>query len=250
MPSYVLPKRAIEYIFYAALVDSANRPDFKDTPTIAAGDFQVSTDGSALTNLDTIPAVTPASSVMVKFTLSIAEMTGDNVTVVCIDAAGAEWDDLVINIQTAARQIDDLAYPTVSGRSLDVTAGGNAGVDFDNVEGTLGQAELSSDLDSYQGKTRLLDDDGSGNDRYAHEWFKNGEPVASGITSPTIQVIRAADDTDLVAQTAMTEIGSSGRFRYDEGTDRIVDGAAYRAHTEATIGGATRTWDEWVGRDS
>ena len=110
MPSYQPPKKNTEYIFYTALVDAANRPDFKSSPTIASGDFKVSTDGGALANLSTIPAVTPSSSVMVKFTLSTSEMNGDNVTVVCVDAAGAEWDDLVINIQTAVRQIDDLTY--------------------------------------------------------------------------------------------------------------------------------------------
>jgi hypothetical protein len=93
-------------------------------PTIASGDFKVSIDGGALANLGTLPAVTPASSSMVKITLSTSEMAGANATVVCLDAAGAEWCDLTINIQTATRQIDDLAYPTTSGRSLDVTATG------------------------------------------------------------------------------------------------------------------------------
>jgi len=81
-------------------------------PTIAAGDFKVSTDGGALGNLTTIPAVTPAGSAMIKFTLSAAEMNGDNITVVGIDAAGSEWCDLVVNIQTAANQIDDIKAET------------------------------------------------------------------------------------------------------------------------------------------
>ena len=249
MPSYVLPKRAIEYIFYVALVDSANRPDFKSSPTLAAGDFKVSKDGAALANLATLPTVTPASSVMVKITLSISEMTSDNVTVVCIDAAGAEWDDLVINIQTAARQIDDLSYPTVSGRSTDVTATGAVGVDFDNIEGSLNQAELNADLDSYQAKVILVDDDTGTSDRYTTVWFKNGEPVTSGITSPTIQVIKASDGTDLVASVAMTEVGSLGIYKHVETTNRIVSGDDYFAKVQATIASATRTWFQQVGRD-
>ncbi len=52
-------------------------------------------------------------------------MTGDNVTVVAVDAAGAEWVDALINIQTSARQMDDLAYPATSGRSLLVAASGS-----------------------------------------------------------------------------------------------------------------------------
>jgi hypothetical protein len=85
---------------------------FQANPTIAAGDFQVSTDGSAFTNLDTIPAVTPASGKIVKVTLSVAEMGGDNVTVVASDAAGSEWDDVTINIQTSANHLDDIKTET------------------------------------------------------------------------------------------------------------------------------------------
>ena len=139
------PKKNAAYIFYSSLVDTANRPDFKDTPTIAAGDFKVSTDGGALGNLATLPAVTPASSVMVKFSLSAGEMNGDNITVVCIDAAGAEWDDLLFNIQTATRQIDDLAFPNTSGRGIDVEATGEVGVDFGNILGTLDAGDIGTD---------------------------------------------------------------------------------------------------------
>lgn len=124
MTSYVTPKKNTQYIFYASLVSQANTKTMQSNPTIAAGDFKVSTDGGALGNLGTLPAVTPASSVMVKFTLSTSEMNGDNITVVCIDASGAEWCDAVFNIQTSARQIDDLAYPATSGRSMVVDANG------------------------------------------------------------------------------------------------------------------------------
>ena len=51
-------------------------------------------------------------------------MTGDNITVVCSDVAGAEWFDVILNIQTTARAIDDLAYPATTGRSIVVDAAG------------------------------------------------------------------------------------------------------------------------------
>jgi predicted pyridoxine 5'-phosphate oxidase superfamily flavin-nucleotide-binding protein len=108
MATYVPAKRATELIFYMGLV-SQSTGQFQANPTLAAGDVKVSKDGGALANLSTLPAVTPAGSKMVKVTLSGAEMTADNVTVVFSDAAGAEWDDCIVNIQTAARQIDDLA---------------------------------------------------------------------------------------------------------------------------------------------
>ncbi len=134
MPSYVTPKKGVEYIFYIGLTQQADTKLLQVNPTIAAGDFKVSIDGAAFANPTTLPAVTPAAGRAVKCVLSTSEMNGDNIIFVASDAAGAEWCDQIINIQTSARQIDDLAFPTVSGRSLDVTATGAAGIDWANVE--------------------------------------------------------------------------------------------------------------------
>jgi len=110
----VTPKKNVQFITYVSLVSQADTDIMQDTPTLAAGDAQVSIDGGALANLDTLPAVTPASSKMVKIILSADEMNGDNVTVVFCDAAGDEWQDLVLNIQTTAQQIDDLSTLTAA----------------------------------------------------------------------------------------------------------------------------------------
>jgi hypothetical protein len=143
MPSYP-PKKGVQYITYIGLVSQANTKLLQSNPTIAAGDFKVSIDGGALANLATLPVVTPASSKMVKVTLSTSEMNGDNVTLVCSDAAGAEWCDLLLNIQTSTRQVDDLAFPTVSGRSTDTTATGAVGIDWANVENPTTAVNLSA----------------------------------------------------------------------------------------------------------
>jgi hypothetical protein len=108
MPSYFPPKKNTEFITYISLVDQSNTKLFKVNPTLAAGDVKVSTDGGAEANPGTLPAVTPAGSRRVKITLSASEMNGDNVQVTFSDAAGAEWCDLTINIQTAANLLDDL----------------------------------------------------------------------------------------------------------------------------------------------
>lgn len=134
MTTYFPAKKGAEFITYIGLPSVASTNIFQANPTIAAGDFKVSIDGGALANLTTLPAVTPASSKMVKITLSASETNGDNITVICSDAAGGEWKDVLFNVQTSARQIDDLCYPTTSGRSLDVTATGAAGIDWGNVE--------------------------------------------------------------------------------------------------------------------
>ncbi len=87
------------------LVDSSDRPKFKSSPTLAEGDFKISLDGSTLNNLATLPIVTPASGVIVEVILSQAEWNADRIAITAIDAAGDEWDDLLISIQTAEFQI-------------------------------------------------------------------------------------------------------------------------------------------------
>ncbi len=109
MASFVTPKKNTAFSFYVGLVSQANINIFQVNPTLATGDAKVSIDGAALGNLATLPVVTPAGGKAVLVALSAAEMNGDNIEVILSDAAGAEWCDCIINIQTTAGQIDDLA---------------------------------------------------------------------------------------------------------------------------------------------
>lgn len=124
MATYVPAKRAVAYRTWISLVDRAARPSFRTNPTLAVGDVKVSKDGGALANLTTLPVVTPASSALVQVDLSASEMTADVVTIIFQDAAGAEWDDILLVVPTVARQVDDLAFPAVSGRSIAIDASG------------------------------------------------------------------------------------------------------------------------------
>ena len=98
---YNPPVKSEDFLIRIALEDYATPGNFKSNPTIAAGDFKVDKDGGGLTNLTTLPSVSPASSVLVLVTLSATEMNADVVTLVCIDqTATKEWSDLVISIPT------------------------------------------------------------------------------------------------------------------------------------------------------
>lgn len=132
MADYTVPVRGEAFVFFVSLVSQADTKIAQVNPTLAAGDVKVQTDDGSLANITTLPTGA-ASSKRVKVSLSASEMTGDNIWIQFSDAAGAEWCDLGVCIQTSARGVDDLAYPTVSGRSLDVSAGGEAGVDWANV---------------------------------------------------------------------------------------------------------------------
>lgn len=130
MTSYVPPIKngASGWIGYVSLAPRTPSGTWQANPTLATGDVKISLDGGALNNLGTLPVVTPAASKLVKIVLSQAETNADNLTIIFNDAAGAEWCDLTINLQTVARQIDDLAFPVTSGRGIDVDASGGVEV--------------------------------------------------------------------------------------------------------------------------
>jgi hypothetical protein len=179
------------YIFYVSLVSQASTKVFQSTPTIAAGDFKVSIDGGSLTNLGTLPTVTPAASKMVKITLSQAEINGDNITVVCSDAAGAEWCDLTINIQTVPRRFDDLAFPLTSGRGILVDTNGYV-------------TEVS--VDGIQKNTALSNFEFPMRDSADHWTLKTG--------LATITAERSIDGASFAAcANAASEVGTTGIYK-------------------------------------
>jgi len=93
-------------------------------------------------------------------------------------------------------------------------------------------------------------DDANSQDEYTVTWYKNAERLTSGVTSPTIQVVKRVDGTDLVASTAMTEIGSTESFKYDETTNRQTDGESVLIIVAGTIDGVSRSFARILGRDS
>ncbi len=100
---YNPPKKNEDFKIRISLEDYTNPGNFKSNPTIAAGDFKVAVDATALANLATLPTVSPASTVCVLIELSAGEMNGDVITIVCIDQTSPkEWADFVISIPTTA----------------------------------------------------------------------------------------------------------------------------------------------------
>ena len=150
----------------------------------------------------------------------------------------------------AANQVNVGAVASVAGAVGSVASGGITAASI--ADDAIDAAALADDTNTYQAKVDVIDDDGAGTpaDRYVVVWYLNSQPVTTGITNPKIQVIKVADGSDLVAEAAMTQIASLGMWRYDETTNRMADGAAYIAKATATIGAATRTWYQIVGRDS
>ena len=90
----ILPISGSAYTFSLSLFSQATG-DVVANPTLAAGDFNISTDGGAFAALDTTPAVTPAGGRVVEFNLTSAEVGTAHFCIQCIDAAGAEWKTLM-----------------------------------------------------------------------------------------------------------------------------------------------------------
>lgn len=162
MPSFNPPIRSQAFRFFVALPSQSNPLVMQANPTLASGDAQVSKDGGTLANLGTLPAVTPASSKLIQVDLSAAEMDADNVTVVLSDASGAEWCDLVVNVQPSSLllsgAVDDASATTTAFAST-LTGYGD---DFFNdafllfTDGTLqNQARKVSDYVSATGTFTL-----------------------------------------------------------------------------------------------
>lgn len=107
-------------------------------------------------------------------------------------------------------------------------------------------------MDVYHADIDVAFNDGAATpkDEYTISWFKNGVPITSGITVPTVQVVQQSNAADLVASSTPTQVGSTGVYKHTETANRMAAGSAYIVVVTATIDGATRTWRENEGRDN
>jgi hypothetical protein len=107
---------------------------------------------------------------------------------------------------------------------------------------------LAASEDVYHADIFLTRDTTNSRDEYTVQWYKNGNAVTSGITEPKLQVVKRSDGSDLIAATALTQIGSTGAYKLNT-TTRLTSGEAAVAVTTATIDAAARTWRRPIGRD-
>lgn len=159
--------------YLPGLEDQANPGKFKAAPTIAAGDFTISTNGGAFDAMDNTPTVAPAGGKQIKFILSAAETTaagdGGTITIECSDVVGAEWFDVGIGVSvrsadlsvlTAAPVIDEVIEGTTTLRQLmrgfaAVMLGksANSGADFRDLADS--KTRVDSTLDANGNRTAV-----------------------------------------------------------------------------------------------
>lgn len=156
-----------------------------------------------------------------------------------IDVIDGIVDSILVDTGTTLPAV--LGTPTDTDLATDI-----ANLPQDNTGCTLASSE-----DVYHADVDLSIDDANSQDEYTVVWFKNGVRVSSGITSPLINVIKRSDGTDLIASSAMTQIGSSGAYKYDAtSSERSTAGESVVAIISATIDSSTRTWVRVLSRDS
>lgn len=68
----------------------------------------------------------------------------DTLGILSVTFTHASCKQINVQLRIHARIPDNLAYPTTSGRSIDVTTGGTVGVDWANVEGQATSVDLSN----------------------------------------------------------------------------------------------------------
>ncbi|KQU77708.1 hypothetical protein ASD12_18075 [Mesorhizobium sp. Root102] len=194
MSSYlpIVKNGAAGAIFYVSLAPRTANGQWQSNPTFAAGDVKISLDGGALANLNTLPVVTPASSKLVKVTLSQAETNSDNITIIFSDAAGAEWCDLTINLQTAAKQFDDLATQA----SVDAVQS-----DTNDIQTRVPAALVSGRIDASVG---AMANDVLTNAAIAADAIGSGELATSAVTE--IQSGLATDSAVATLQTSVDDL--------------------------------------------
>lgn len=149
------PKKNAAFTVYLPLV-TRGEADWKDAPTIAAGDFQVKKDAGGFANLATLPALDAAGEKVVKVTLSAGEMNADVVVVRAIDQTNPkEWEDSGIVIVTTPNGV---GLQSGDGYArLGAPAGASIAADVAAVKGDTGAIKPKTDTIPVAGPASAAD---------------------------------------------------------------------------------------------
>lgn len=128
-----LPVKNQAFTTYISVIDQNDTASFRESPTIAAGDFKVATDDGAPANPATIPVFDADFAKRIKIVLSASEMNGDAITIIASDAAGAEWADYTETYHTTVVTVDELLRSANPGNTVSVDSDGNVQADVRQI---------------------------------------------------------------------------------------------------------------------
>ena len=87
-------------------LQSTGTSDLLANPTLASGDVQIDKDGAGFANIEGVGVfgdfvdVYPAADTSVRIRITAAQLQCKTLTIRFIDAAGVEWEDRVIIVET------------------------------------------------------------------------------------------------------------------------------------------------------
>ena len=156
----------------------------------AALDSERSIDQGTFTDVTAEASEIATASGMYSLALSQAEVNGDEIAVIT-KTSTTDAKTAVNVVYTSTRNIDDLAFPTVSGRSVDVTATGAAGIDWANVENPTTALDLSAtDIQLADTVTTLTGHTNQTGDNFA----RLGAPAGASVSADVAAVQSDTDD--------------------------------------------------------
>lgn len=235
------------------LYSQADTRLFQTAPTIAAGDFKRSINGAALTNLDNMPAVTPAGGAQVQVILSVAETTaaaaGGRINILWRDAVGAQWCDggCIVFVHAAEPSVANIAAGVWNRLSALLTTAGSIGkllleklnlITAAAVNVThIGPVIEGGNVVTYRG------DSYKNADGRALEWESADFPVLTGATIAVIIDGAASFSGSVVSATKC-------RLELTAAQSGSIDEGRHRFQIVATNAGETWTIVEasWVSR--
>lgn len=128
---------------------------------------------------------------------------------------------------------------------------------IDNANAAAGRLDVNAErvnnvaaptmVDVYDSVVDYVEDGTNG--QFTVRWRKNGVPVAVTGT-PQINLKSRTDDSDVVSATNMTQVGSSGTWKYTRLSALLSGGIPLKVVLTATIDGATRTHEVFISRDA
>lgn len=102
----------------------------------------------------------------------------------------------------------------------------------------------------YHADIQVVRDAADSQDVYSVVWFKNDDVQTTGVSSVTVTVIDLVTGTTLINAASMSEVGSTGTFRYTATSGLVTEGNPVRVLVSATVDSGTRTWAVVRYRDS
>lgn len=192
----------------------------------------------ATPNVNQIAAATYASG-----TSTVTDKTG----------YGIDWGNILNKTSTNSLPNTTIGAGTIPNiTAAAIIASGASTLTTSNIPtaSQIAATVIASGVSYYYANIEYTRDDINNTDEYTVAWFQDGTFLQSGITSPTIQVIKRTDGSNLIGSTAMTQIGSTSTYKYDSTSSRQIAGQSYVVLTQASINGSTRTWERILGRDS